>query len=52
MNNFLYFVAIILLLGWAISVFAYSLSGLVHVLLILAILSFLFQLVRGKNSNR
>lgn len=48
MSGLLYIIALILLIGWAIGVFAYSLSGLIHVLLVLAILAILFRLIRGR----
>lgn len=48
MNGLLYTIAIILLIGWAIGVFAYSLSGFIHVLLVIAIIAVLFRLIKGK----
>jgi hypothetical protein len=48
MSGLLYIIALILVIGWAIGVFAYSLSGLIHVLLVLAILAILFRLIRGR----
>ncbi len=48
MNSLLYLIAIILLIGWLIGVFAYSLGGLIHALLVLAIVAVLLRLIRGQ----
>ncbi len=47
MNNLLYLIAVILIIGWAIGVFAYSASGIIHVLLVIAIIAILFKVIRG-----
>lgn len=47
MRSILYIIAVILLIGWAIGVFAYSVGGLIHVLLVIAIISLLIGLIRG-----
>ncbi len=47
MKNLLYIVAFVLLIGWAIGVFAYSLSGLIHIALIIAVIAIVLSLVRG-----
>jgi len=43
MRNILYLVAAILLVSWLIAVIGYSAGGLVHVLLILAVVSILVE---------
>jgi len=50
MNNLLYIIAVILVIGWAIGVFAYSVGGLIHIMLILAIIAILFRVISGKNA--
>ena len=47
MKNLLYIIAVILILGWAIGVFAYSASGIIHILLIIAIVAILLNVIRG-----
>ena len=47
MKNLLYVIAVILVLGWAIGVFAYSASGIIHILLIIAIIAILLNFIRG-----
>jgi len=44
----LYIIAIILIIGWAIGVFAYSLGGIIHILLVLAVIAIIFRLIRGR----
>lgn len=50
MGNLLYLLAVILLIGWAIGVFAYSAAGLIHVLLVLAVIAILFRVISGSRS--
>lgn len=49
MGDLLYFVAIILLIGWALGFFAFSAGGFIHILLVIAIIAVLFRLIRGKS---
>jgi uncharacterized membrane protein len=46
MRSLLYIIAVILIIGWAISVFAYSATGLIHALLVIAIISFLIGIIQ------
>lgn len=46
MNSLLYIIAVILVIGWAIGVFVYSVSGLIHVLLVIAIIAIILGLIR------
>ncbi|MES2372881.1 MAG: lmo0937 family membrane protein [Bacteroidota bacterium] len=46
MRSILYLFAVILVIGWLIGVFAYSVGGLVHILLVLAIISLLLGVIR------
>ncbi len=48
MSNLLYLVAVILIIGWAIGVFAYSAGGLIHVLLVIAIIAILIRIISGR----
>jgi hypothetical protein len=48
MGNLLYIVAVILIIGWAIGFFAYSAGGIIHVLLILAIIAIVVRLLQGR----
>jgi hypothetical protein len=46
MRSILYLFAVILVIGWLIGVFAYSVGGLIHILLVLAIISLLLGVIR------
>ncbi len=46
MRNLLYVIAVILVIGWLLGVFAYSAGGLIHILLVLAIVSIVLSLIR------
>jgi hypothetical protein len=48
MNNILYIVAVILIIAWAIGFFAYSAGGIIHILLIIAIIAIIFRVIQGK----
>ena len=48
MGNLLYLIAVILIIFWAIGFFAYSLGSVIHILLVLAIISILFRIIRGR----
>lgn len=48
MSDLLFLIAIILLIGWALGAFYFSLGGFIHLLLILAIVAVLFRLIRGR----
>lgn len=48
MGNILYIVAIVLVIGWAVGFFAFSAGGIIHVLLVIAVIAILFQVIRGR----
>ena len=50
MSNILYAVAVILLIGWAVGVFAYSAGGIIHALLVIAVIAIIYNLVTGKKA--
>lgn len=39
---------IILILGWALGVFAFGLGGLMHLLLVVALCALIYRLIRGE----
>ena len=49
MGSLLYIIAVILLISWAIGFFAYSAGGLIHILLVIAIIAVLLRLIRGNS---
>jgi Family of unknown function (DUF5670) len=48
MGNLLYTIAIILLILWAIGYVAFNVGGLIHILLVIAIVAVLFRVIQGK----
>jgi hypothetical protein len=48
MRNLLYLVAVILLIGWAIGFFAYSVGGVIHILLVIAVIALLLNIIQGR----
>ena len=45
----LYTIAIILLIGWLLGFFVFSLGGLIHILLVMAIIAILLRVIQGRN---
>ncbi|MGN6615591.1 MAG: lmo0937 family membrane protein [Ilyomonas sp.] len=50
MRSILYIIAVILIIGWILGAFVYSVGGLIHILLVLAIISLLIGLIGGRSS--
>jgi hypothetical protein len=48
MSNLLYTVAVILVIMWAIGFFAYSAGGIIHILLVIAVIAVVLRLIKGK----
>ena len=46
MNSLLYIIAVILVIGWAIGFFFTTVGGLIHILLVIAVITLLLGLVR------
>lgn len=48
MGNLLYYVAVILIIGWAIGYIGFTAGPLIHVLLLIAIVAVLLRLIQGR----
>lgn len=48
MRSLLYIIAVILIIGWAVGFFAYSAGGIIHILLVIAVVAILLDLIRGR----
>jgi hypothetical protein len=48
MRGLLYLIAIIFVIGWLLGFFVYSVGYIIHFLLILAVISILLSLIRGR----
>ena len=46
MRSILYVIAVVLLIGWLLGFFVYSATGIIHILLVLAIVSILLAVIR------
>jgi hypothetical protein len=50
MGNLLYIIAVILVIAWAIGFLGgYTTSGLIHILLVIAVIAVLIRIIRGGN---
>ena len=48
MGNLLYVVAVILIIAWAIGFIGYSAGGLIHVLLVIAVIAIILRVIQGR----
>lgn len=48
MGNLLYIIAVILVIGWLVGFIGYSMGGLIHILLVIAIIAILIRIIQGK----
>lgn len=48
MRNLLYIIAIVLIIAWAIGFFGFSAGGLIHVLLVIAVIAILVRVIQGR----
>ena len=46
MRGLLYIIAVILVIGWAFGFFFYSAGGIIHVLLVIAVIALILGLIR------
>jgi len=47
MGNLLNLIAVIMIIGWAFGFFAYHVGGLIHILLVIAIIAILVRIIKG-----
>jgi hypothetical protein len=50
MGNLLYVIAVILIIAWAIGFIGYSVGGVIHILLVIAIIAILIRVIQGRRS--
>jgi hypothetical protein len=48
MRGLLYIIAVIMLIGWLLGAFVYSVGALIHLLLVLAVISIVISVIRGR----
>ena len=47
MGNLLYLIAVILIIAWAIGFLGYHAGGIIHILLVIAVIAILLRVIRG-----
>jgi hypothetical protein len=48
MGNLLYIIAVILIIAWAIGFIGYSMGGIIHVLLVIAVIAIILRIIQGR----
>ena len=48
MGNLLYIVAVVLIIAWLIGLVGYQAGGIIHILLVLAIIAILVRVIQGR----
>jgi hypothetical protein len=49
MGSILYIVAVILIIGWLVGFFAFHAGGIIHVLLVIAVIAIVIRLIQGRS---
>lgn len=48
MGNILYTIAVVLVVIWAIGFLGYNAGGIIHILLVIALIAVLFRIISGR----
>jgi hypothetical protein len=48
MGNLLYIIAVLLIIGWAIGFIGYGAGGVIHILLVIAIIAIILRVIEGR----
>jgi len=48
MGNLLYIIAVILIIGWLVGFFAFHAGGIIHLLLVIALIAIILRVIQGK----
>jgi len=48
MGNLLYVVAVILIIAWAIGFLGYHAGGIIHILLVIAVIAVILKIIQGR----
>jgi len=48
MGNLLYVVAVILVIAWAIGFIGYNAGGIIHILLVIALIAVILRVIEGR----
>lgn len=48
MGNLLYVIAVILIIAWAIGFIGYQAGGIIHILLVIAVIAVILRVIQGR----
>jgi len=48
MGSILYIIAVLLVIGWLIGFIGYGVGGLIHILLVFAVIAILLNIIQGR----
>jgi hypothetical protein len=48
MGNLLYIIAVVLIIGWIVGFFAFHVGGIIHILLVIALISIILRVIQGR----
>ena len=51
MGNLLYVIAVILIIAWAIGFIGYSVGGIIHILLVIALIAVILRVIQGRRPS-
>jgi predicted ferric reductase len=49
MSNLLYIAAVVLLILWAVGYLGYNAGGIIHILLVIALIAVILRIIQGRN---
>ncbi len=49
MGNLLYVIAVILIIAWAIGFIGYGTGGIIHILLVIALIAVILRVIQGRS---
>lgn len=50
MGNLLYIIAVILVIAWLIGMVGFNAGGLIHILLVIALIAVIFRVISGRRA--
>ena len=50
MGNLLYIIAVILIIGWAIGFLGFQAGGIIHILLVIALIAVIMRIISGRRT--
>ena len=48
MGNLLYYIAVILIIGWLVGFIGFNAGGIIHILLVIAVIAIILRLIQGR----